>query len=168
MCHKCPEHFFQDRNSLKGYPDKVSEAPSTVARFPFLLRQVFWGGSRLPFFSVGRSWSALGRSWCGLGPLLGGLGRSWRVLEAVLGPRGASWDGLRAVSAALGPLLGCSWPLLGVLGVVLGHLWAALGLLFAALGRSWGPRKRFCIGSVSRLGWIWSGCFGKRPGDYET
>ena len=120
MCHKCPEHFFQDRNSLKGYPDKVSEAPSTVARFPFLLRQVFWGGP-------GGLFSVLG----GLGVLLGALGavlgRSWAVLGVLGAFLRRSWD----LVVPLGTVLGQSRPLLG-------RSWAALGRSWAFLGWSWG------------------------------
>ena len=79
---KCAEHFVQSRIFMKGDPEKVSEAPSTVARFPFLLKQVFWGGSWRPFFGLGPSWAVLEASWVVLGWL---LGHSWGALGPVLG-----------------------------------------------------------------------------------
>ena len=75
----------------------VRERSQIVARFPFLLGQVYLGGvfsllGRLGavFFALGRSWGGLGSSWVALGVLLAFLGRSWGGLGTVFGRLGPS------------------------------------------------------------------------------
>ena len=113
---------------MKGDLEKICEAPSALARFPFLLGQVF-------FWAFFRSWAVL----VALGSLLGrlldavlvALGSLLGRLAAVLG---RSWSGLGSVLRRLGSVLAAFGAVLGGLGSILGGLGASWGGFWSGWG----------------------------------